>query len=76
VSKENGTLELAPYIDCPDCHGRGIVKMRVDQESRVQGKDPATGLVVRPHARCDGAGILILRQGRNVQPYYGRPKLR
>lgn len=76
MSEGNGTLELAPYIECPDCHGRGLVRMRVEEESRIPGKDPATGLVVRPHARCDGAGILILRHPVNGEPFYGRPKLR
>lgn len=78
MSEGNGTRELPPYIECEGCVGRGLVKIRVDAETRlVYGvKDPAQKLVRVPHERCDGAGIMILRStGRGGRPYYGRPKL-
>ncbi len=78
MSQGNGTAAeiLKPYIECPDCAGRGYVKVRVDAETRLLLKDPEQKTIIRDHERCSGAGILILRRSvRGGEPYYGRPKL-
>jgi hypothetical protein len=77
MSEGNGTAVLPPYIECPDCYGRGLVRVRVDNEDRLSAKDPSQITVWREHGRCNGGGILILReaQRRGRSPYYGAPKL-
>ena len=77
MSEGNGTLELAPYIGCPECRGRGLIRARIDDETRLASKDPSQVTVWREHDRCHGAGILILRKPAREgnTPYYGAPKL-
>jgi len=76
MSSGNGTLEKPPYIECEGCGGRGFVKARVDVESRIPGNNTSKSLVIRDHDRCNGAGIMILREhSRGDAPYYGAPKL-
>ena len=77
MSEGNGTLELREYIECPECYGRGLVRARIDDETRLSSKDPAKRTVWKEHDRCNGAGILILRQPQRqgASPYYGAPKL-
>lgn len=68
MSSGNGTLEKPPYNECPDCGGNGFVKGPIDGRT---GKR-----IVRDCARCNGAGIMILREhSRGDASYYGAPKL-
>jgi hypothetical protein len=75
MSEGNGTVQLAPYVQCEGCRGTGLVRARVDAESRLGGKDQPQVTAFREHGRCNGAGIRILRQPQRGEPYYGAPKL-
>jgi hypothetical protein len=69
-------VAMLPYIECPGCAGRGLVRARVDEETRLASKDPSKRTIWMEHERCNGAGILILRETlRGGAPYYGAPKL-
>jgi hypothetical protein len=70
-------VDMAPYIECPDCAGRGYVKAHVEEATRLRTTEPNQKTVIRDHDRCNGAGILILREPsrKGNPPYYGAPRL-
>lgn len=62
-------VDMPPYIECSDCAGRGYVKLPPEERTADR--------TTRDHERCNGAGILILREPsrKGNAPYYGAPKL-
>lgn len=54
-------------IECDGCFGRGFVKGPVDENTGLR--------ITRHHDRCNGAGILILKEWNGGEPVYRALKL-